>query len=635
MSIILPAPELAPGPRSALVIATGAYADERLGGLRAPAQDAGDLAAVLGDPRIGGFAVTVLQDRGVHELRMSVERFPAGREPKEIVAVYVSCHGVLSPRRRLYFAAADTDEDLLAATGLDARWLIECLDECRARRQVVILDCCFSGAFALAKGAKGPQDVGLEAQFGLDEGRGRVVLTASRATEYSFEGEELADGAATGSVFTAALVEGLRTGAADKDGDGYVSVTEAYAYAYARVRMKGGTAQTPQRWVYGGEGEVMLARSAAGILVKPAPLPEDLQAGLESRYPRVRIGTVEELAGWLTDANPARMVAARVALEEVGAQDIPVVAEVARGHLLRHPTPDAAREIRLMFVERLAHTIADSNARAISLLFVAGAVAGSDPARAQRLADEAEQLVQASDGKDADDEAFANALIEIVRAKEPTDLDNAEQVLQELTDEEWKAVALAFFAKMVTGRDLARAQRLSDEADLIARAEQKWLLVFVAAAVAEWDPARAERLARGFDAPEDLAEKTWLLATVAWAVSRRSPAQAERIAVAAEQLARAVTEENAQAGAMALVAGAGDNSDRIRRLIDDVEQLNQALADNDDKVFALALAASAAVEREPERARRLADEAESLVRTGGNSSDHILALMLAAVREQW
>ena len=36
-------------------------------------------------------------------------------------------------------------------------------------------------------------------------------------------------------MFTSALAEGLRTGAADPDGDGYVSVEDAYEYAYRKV----------------------------------------------------------------------------------------------------------------------------------------------------------------------------------------------------------------------------------------------------------------------------------------------------------------------------------------------------------------------------------------------------------------
>ena len=59
--------------------------------------------------------------------------------------------------------------------------------------------------------------------------RGRVVLTASRATEYSFEGDPVPGSVMTGSVFTIALLHGIKTGEADLDRDGYVSVDVAYA----------------------------------------------------------------------------------------------------------------------------------------------------------------------------------------------------------------------------------------------------------------------------------------------------------------------------------------------------------------------------------------------------------------------
>jgi uncharacterized caspase-like protein len=103
---------------------------------------------------------------------------------------------------------------------------------------VLILDCCFSGAFAQVKGGA-ETDVDLERRL-VGPGRGRAVLTASRAGEYSYEGAPL-PGAATGrSAFTAALVDGLRTGEADRDGDGYTSVEDAYVYAADRVRAVGG-----------------------------------------------------------------------------------------------------------------------------------------------------------------------------------------------------------------------------------------------------------------------------------------------------------------------------------------------------------------------------------------------------------
>jgi hypothetical protein len=77
----LRAPDLPTGPRSALVIATTTYDDPLLRQLRAPASDALEFAAVLSDPRIGGFKVTSVVDRPAHEVRIAIEEFLAGRTP--------------------------------------------------------------------------------------------------------------------------------------------------------------------------------------------------------------------------------------------------------------------------------------------------------------------------------------------------------------------------------------------------------------------------------------------------------------------------------------------------------------------------------------------------------------------------
>ncbi len=336
-----PAADSLPGPRLALVVATNTYTDPGLTQLRAPARDADDLTQVLADPGIGGFAVTTVIDQPAHQVRLAIEDFLDGRGTGDLLLVYLSCYGLQDDRRRLYFAATDTRKDRLRSTAVEAAWIMDQLEHCRARRQVLILDSCFSGAFAI--GAKGEADLGLKDRF-LGDGRGRVVLTASNATEYSFEGDPTGTAAPAGSVFTAALVQGLRTGAADTDHDGHVSVDDAYAYVFDQVQAAG-AAQTPQRWLYGAEGQILLARSPAGPTIIPAPLPESLRAGLDSPYPGIRTGAVTELGQWLTGGDPARAVTARLHLQEVADTDIPRVAHTARalldaGTTAEPPTPD-------------------------------------------------------------------------------------------------------------------------------------------------------------------------------------------------------------------------------------------------------------------------------------------------------
>jgi tetratricopeptide (TPR) repeat protein len=101
------------------------------------------------------------------------------------------------------------------------------MEASRSKQQVVILDCCFSGAFGKGMAAKG-EAVNLATQLG---GRGRAVLTSSSATEYSFEQKE-----DSLSVYTHYVVEGLQTGIADQNGDGLISVDELHEFARAKVQ---------------------------------------------------------------------------------------------------------------------------------------------------------------------------------------------------------------------------------------------------------------------------------------------------------------------------------------------------------------------------------------------------------------
>ncbi|HEY0497680.1 MAG TPA: caspase family protein [Kutzneria sp.] len=333
-----PAPDLPAERRLALVVATAGYRDASLRQLRAPARDAADLGELLADPAVGGFAVTTVLDRSAQEIRLAVEEFLSDRKPEDLVVVYLSCHGLVDARRRLYFAATDTQKNRLASTGVEAEWLLDQLEDCRARRQVVILDCCFSGAFG--DRAKGDDDLGLDRRF-HGQGRGRVVLTASRGSEYSFEGEPLADAVQPGSVFTNALVAGIRSGDADRDHDGYISVDDAYDYAFDRLR-EAGVAQTPQRSIYQAEGKILLARSPAGVPVDTTPLPEHLRSALDSPLPSVRQAGVTALGELLHDATLAAQ--ARETLAAIAANDVPDVAIAAKALLVppKPPTPPPA-----------------------------------------------------------------------------------------------------------------------------------------------------------------------------------------------------------------------------------------------------------------------------------------------------
>ncbi|MGI9009115.1 MAG: caspase family protein [Streptosporangiaceae bacterium] len=315
--------------RSALIIGGDDYADPGLRRLRAPASDARALAGVLQDPAIGGFEVRTLLNEPAHVVSLAVEEFFADRTADDLLLLHFSCHGVKDEDGELYFAMANTVLRRLAATAVPADFVNRRMTRSRSRRVVLLLDCCYAGAFERGMTARAGTDIGIESQFG---GRGRAVITASSAMEYAFEGDVLADAAqATPSVFTSALVEGLETGDADRDQDGLVALDELYDYIYDRVRTATPN-QTPGKWAFGVQGELVIARRARPV-AQPAPLPPELLDAIESRLATVRLAAVQELERVLHGKHAGRALAARQALQDLTGDDSRTVAAAATATL--------------------------------------------------------------------------------------------------------------------------------------------------------------------------------------------------------------------------------------------------------------------------------------------------------------
>jgi uncharacterized caspase-like protein len=239
------------GTRSALIIAADTYSDAGLKRLHAPAGDARVLGEVLHDPAIGGFEVQTMHNKPAHVVNLAVEEFFDDRRSDDLLLLHFSCHGVKDEDGDLYFAMTNTILRRLGATAVAAEFVNRRMARSRSRRIVLLLDCCYAGAFERGMTARAGQEMGIKERFG---GRGRAVITASNAMEYAFEGDQLADARDPApSVFTGALVEGLRSGDADRNQDGLVDLDELYNYVYDKVR----TAtphQTPGKWVFGVEG---------------------------------------------------------------------------------------------------------------------------------------------------------------------------------------------------------------------------------------------------------------------------------------------------------------------------------------------------------------------------------------------
>jgi hypothetical protein len=182
---------------------------------------------------------------------------------KDTVIIYYAGHGApetdaTSPDEdglEKYLVPYDADPNDLYTTALPMREVETIFQRLASDRVIFITDSCYSGATAGRTFATASRRAVVSDAFlaRLSKGKGRVVLTASRASEVSEERETLGHG-----VFTYYLLEGLR-GKADLDGDGVITVDEAYTYVSKKVPEVTGQNQNP---VKKGEveGQLILGR---------------------------------------------------------------------------------------------------------------------------------------------------------------------------------------------------------------------------------------------------------------------------------------------------------------------------------------------------------------------------------------
>jgi tetratricopeptide (TPR) repeat protein len=216
----------------ALVIGVSDY-EPGLNPLPGAVRDVEAMRRVLQHREVGGFdEVKTLSNPKPQEMQEAIETLFSSRTKDDLVLLFFSGHGVKDDNGKLYLATRATRKttqgELIRATAVPASFVQDIMSNSRSKRQVVILDCCFSGAFAEGWLAKDDGSVDVKSQLG---GEGRAVLTSSTSTQYSFEqeGSDL-------STYTRYLVEGIETGAADLDCDGMVSIDELHRYAKGKVQ---------------------------------------------------------------------------------------------------------------------------------------------------------------------------------------------------------------------------------------------------------------------------------------------------------------------------------------------------------------------------------------------------------------
>jgi Caspase domain/TIR domain len=223
----------------ALVVGIAAY--RRLRPLPATVRnDAATVARALADPAVGAYDPTRVrtlldEEACASALRAALDNLARNTNDRSTVLIYFSGHGGRLPSGDFLLPvdAVYPDEAALAGSALSAAEFSAALRAIRARKLLVILDCCHAGGVGEAKDFR----AGLSAPTleQLQAGFGRVVLASSLAAEESW----VRPGDAH-SLFTKHLLAGLRGGVPAPDG--LVRVFDLFHYLQPRV-----TAEQPNQ----------------------------------------------------------------------------------------------------------------------------------------------------------------------------------------------------------------------------------------------------------------------------------------------------------------------------------------------------------------------------------------------------
>jgi WD40 repeat protein/AAA+ ATPase superfamily predicted ATPase len=216
----------------ALLIGCSSYKSTDFPSLRSPSNDVKRLQVIFENPKIGDFLhVQTSIDLDRQAISIEIEDLFSNKNRDDLLLLYFSGHGIRDENGNLYLATCDAEinsnRGVTKSKSISATFIQDLMNSSRSRRQIVILDCCFSGAFADGLFAKDHGTININSQLG---GEGRVILASSSAVQLSFENKNLDT-----SIYTNILIEGIETSDADIDKDGWISISELHDYAKQKL----------------------------------------------------------------------------------------------------------------------------------------------------------------------------------------------------------------------------------------------------------------------------------------------------------------------------------------------------------------------------------------------------------------
>ncbi|GGW96324.1 caspase, EACC1-associated type [Streptomyces noursei] len=294
-----------PDPATSRAVLLGTASYRHLDALPSVEANLRDLAATLGDATVWGLpephCEVVLDPGGADAMLDPVHR--AGDEATDTLVVYYAGHGMRDTESADLYLGLTGSRDGVGYTAVAYQHLRGAIRSARARRKIIVLDCCFSGRAVRTLAGQG--DV-LAARAAVD---GAYVLTASPRDRVA-----LAPDGERHTAFTGELLGILRHGLTD--GPELLDLDTLYRALTERLGAK--NRPLPQRAQENGVGRLPLARNRA-LAQRRAPAGPVLDTEVRAAMVASGLGLARMLraAGNSRDALPVL----RLALRERGPKD--------------------------------------------------------------------------------------------------------------------------------------------------------------------------------------------------------------------------------------------------------------------------------------------------------------------------
>ncbi|MEU8822387.1 ABC transporter substrate-binding protein [Streptomyces sp. NPDC048636] len=324
-----------PAASRAVLIGTSDYA--HLESIPAVSANLGALAAALCSPRSWDLApehCTVIEDPLAAMDVLEAVR-TAAEEATDTLLVYFAGHGLVEPRRGELYLGLTRSMPQRSYTGLPYGALRDVVLDGRAGRQVMLLDCCFSGR---ALGFMGTASSVIDQV----ETEGTYLLAAVPDTSYA-----LAPPGEPHTAFTGELLGLLRDGM--PGGPELLDLDTVYAQVHAALRAKG--RPLPQKRARNSAGKLALARNVAwvppGFGPPPPPYESEPEPLVASGPPSAALWTAPPKPTWSPAAitgHPRRRRRIRNAV--VGAVSLALLAAgipLVRGWIADDPPGDEGK----------------------------------------------------------------------------------------------------------------------------------------------------------------------------------------------------------------------------------------------------------------------------------------------------